>query len=116
MTTVCVIYNQEMHFFKMKILLTKETQQSFHLFDDIFQFFCLIGLPPEECQADPSNLAKFDWKGLDDLKPSDATTNTDMAADWKLIGVGGGVKQAKHFCTLCPLQPDDVHQSNEVLC
>lgn len=68
-------------------------------------------MPPEECQADPSNLAKFDWKGLDDLKPSGVTTNTDMAADWKLIGVGGGVKQAKHFCTLCPLQPDDVHRN-----
>jgi len=86
--------------FLMKIALTKKTKQSFRLFDDVFQFFRLAGCSNKQWLADPANLTKFNWKELEDLKPLDVTTSTDMAADWKLVGVGGGVKQTKHFCTL----------------
>jgi hypothetical protein len=39
-----------------------------------------------------------------------------MAADWKLVGVGGGVKKTKHFCTLCPIQSADAHQPYNAHC
>jgi hypothetical protein len=51
------------------------------LFDDVFQFFHLAGSSNKECQFDPFNLAKFNWKELEDLMPLDVTTTTDMAAD-----------------------------------
>jgi hypothetical protein len=53
---------------------------------------------------------------LEDLHLLDVTTTTDMAADWKLVGVGGGVKNSKLFCTLCPLESNDVHVAHENLC
>ncbi len=39
-----------------------------------------------------------------------------MAADWMLVGAGGGVKKTKHFCTICPIQSDDIHQSYPEYC
>jgi hypothetical protein len=39
-----------------------------------------------------------------------------VAADWKLVRAGGGVKKTKHFCTLGPVQSDYVHEPNEELC
>jgi hypothetical protein len=39
-----------------------------------------------------------------------------MTADWKIVGAGGGVKNAKLFCTLCPLESIDVHQPNTDKC
>ncbi len=57
--------------FLLKIILTKETKESFRLFDDGFQFFRLAGSSNKEHQVDPKNLAKFNWKELDDLKPFD---------------------------------------------
>ena len=102
--------------FLMKIILTKETKESFKQFDDVFQFFCLCGEASEGRQGDPKNLPKYHWEELEDLQPLDITTTTDMAADWKLIGAGGGVKKTKHFCTLCPLQSADVHQPNAEHC
>ncbi len=95
--------------FLMKIVLTKETKNSFRLFDDIFQFFLLAGATNEERMNDPHNLEKYHWEQLADLKPLDVTTTTDMAADWKLVGAGGGVKKNEtllHFVSgtirLCP--------------
>ncbi len=88
--------------FLMKIILTKETKDSFKLFDDIFQFFHLAGLTQEERLMDHKNLPKYEWEHLNDLLSLNVTTTTDMAADWKLSGCGGGVKNTKMFCTLCP--------------
>jgi hypothetical protein len=88
--------------FLMKIILTKETKDSFKLFDDIFQFFRLAGLTQEERLMDHKNLPKYEWEHLNDLLSLNVTTTTDMAADWKLSGCGGGVKNTKMFCTLCP--------------
>ena len=102
--------------FLMKIVLTKETKETFRLFDDLFQFFCLAGCNNQDLLNDPKNLEKFDWRQLEDLEPLNITTTTDMAADWKLVGVGGGMKQTKMFCTLCPLHSDNVHQPNPKLC
>jgi pterin-4a-carbinolamine dehydratase len=102
--------------FLMKIILTKETKESFKQFDDVFQFFRLCSETSEAHQHDPKNLPKFHWEELQDLQPLDVTTTTDMAADWKLVGVGGGVKKTKHFCTLCPIQSADVHQPNNAHC
>ncbi len=39
---------------------------------------------------------------------------TDMAADRKLVGVGGGMKQTKMICTLCPTHLDNMHQPNPI--
>lgn len=41
-----------------------------------------------------ANLLKFKWEELkiyEDSQPLNVTTTTDMAADWKLVGAGGGV-------------------------
>jgi hypothetical protein len=102
--------------FLMKIILTKETKESFKLFNDIFQFFRLAGCNADQRLNDEKNLDKYDWIQLQDLKPLNVTTRTDMAADWKLTVVGGGVKQKQLFCTLCPLHSDNVHQPNPVKC
>jgi hypothetical protein len=53
---------------------------------------------------------------LNDLKPLSVTSITDMAAEWKLAGVGGGVKNTEKFCTLCACCSSDVHQLNKELC
>jgi hypothetical protein len=37
-----------------------------------------------------SNEEKFNLEALDDFKPLNVTSDTDMAADWKLVGAGGG--------------------------
>ncbi len=63
-----------------------------------------------------SRTEKFDWEQLDDLMTLDITTTMDMAADWKLTGVGGGAKQTQMFCTLCPLTSDCLHEPNPSLC
>jgi len=102
--------------FLLKIVLTKETKESFKLFDDVFQFFCLAGSTEAERINDPKNLEKFDWRQLAGLQPLDVMTTTDMAADWKLVGAGGGVKQTAMFCTLCPCHSDHVHQPNAIKC
>jgi len=102
--------------FLMKIVLAKETKESFRLFDNIFQFFCLAGSNNQDHLNDPKNLEKFDRMQLEDLDPLNITTTTDMAVDWKLVGVGGGVKQTKMFCTLCLLHSDNMHQPNPKLC
>jgi hypothetical protein len=50
------------------------------------------------------------------MKPLNVTTTTDMVADWKLVGAGGGVEQTKLFFTLCPLDFNNVHQPNAEKC
>ena len=55
----------------------------------VFQFFCLAGLPQEDRLADEKNLPKYEWQHLNDLRPLEVTSTTDMSADWKLSGVGG---------------------------
>jgi hypothetical protein len=100
----------------MKIVLTKETKESFKLFDDIFQFFRLAGATQDERDNDQKNLDKYEWDFLNDLMPLDITTTTDMAADWKISGVGGGVKKMKMFCTLCPCSSEVVHLPSETPC
>ncbi len=102
--------------FLMKIVLTKETKDSFKLFEDVFQFFRLAGLPKEDRLADEKNLPKYEWQHLNDLRPLEVTSTTDMSADWKLRGVGGGVKKTKMFCTLCPCSSEGVHQPAETQC
>jgi hypothetical protein len=102
--------------FLMKIVLTKETKDSIKLFEDVFQFFCLAGLPQEDRLADEKNLPKYEWQHLNDLRPLEVTSTTDMSADWKLSGVGGGVKNTKMFCTLCPCSSEGVHQPAETQC
>jgi len=102
--------------FLLKIVLTKETKESFRFFDDIFQFYRLAGLTSDERQADEKNQEKFHWESLNDLKPLNITSATDMAADWKLVGVGGGCKTREMFCTLCTCQSSEVHQPNAELC
>jgi hypothetical protein len=100
----------------MKIVLTKETKDSFKLFDDIFKFFRLSGLKPEERLNDAKSLSKYEWEHLDDLLPLNITTTIDMLADWKLSGVGVGVKKTKMFCTLCPCSNEVVHLPSESHC
>jgi hypothetical protein len=102
--------------FLLKIVLTKETKESFRLFDDVFKLFQLAGVPNNERYADPSNLEKFDWKELEDLLPLNVTTTTDMAADWKIVGAGGGVKNAKlkinenkQVSTTITTEEEDIH-------
>jgi hypothetical protein len=94
----------------------RSTKESFKLFQDVFQFFRLAGEPNENWINNPDNSPKFQWEELQDLQPLDVTITTDMAADWKLVGAGGGVKKTKHFCTVCPLQSDDAHQPNVEHC
>jgi hypothetical protein len=76
--------------FILKVILMKETKDSFLQFDDMFQFFRLAGKEKEERENDETNEDKFDWSQLEDLSPLDVTLTTDMAADWKLSGAGGG--------------------------
>jgi hypothetical protein len=76
--------------FFMKIILTKETKESFQQFDDIFQFFKLSELNHEEKREHPNNDVKYRWEYLSDLQPLSVTFTTDMAADWKFVGAGGG--------------------------
>jgi len=102
--------------FLMKIILTKETKESFKLFDDVFQFFRLSGVGEDEKMNDNKNHKKYQWEYLNDLKPLLVTSTTDMAAEWKLAGVGGNVKNTKMFCTLCACCSSDVHQWNKELC
>jgi len=102
--------------FLLKIVLTKTPKESFLLFDDVFQFFCLAGLTPQEREADEKNQVKFDWEALRDFSPLNITSAMDMAADWKLVGIGGGCKTREIFCTLCTCQSSSVHQPNEELC
>jgi hypothetical protein len=45
--------------FLMKIILTKETKETFKQFDDIFQFFKLLELSGEEKREQPNNEEKF---------------------------------------------------------
>ena len=52
--------------FLMKIILTKETEESFKQFEDIFQFFKLAGLSKEEKQGHENNHNKFQWEHLND--------------------------------------------------
>jgi hypothetical protein len=65
---------------------------------------------------DEHNQDKFKWDHLNDLKPLSVTLTTDMAADWKLVGAGGGVKNTEMFCNLCSCTSSDVHQPNEEHC
>jgi hypothetical protein len=102
--------------FLMKIILTKETKESFKEFDDIFQFFRLAELPHEQRQDHHQNKEKFQWEHIRDLHPLSVTFTTDMAADWKLVGTGGGVKNTEMFCTLCPCTSSCVHQPNPTRC
>lgn len=102
--------------FLLKIVLTKETKESFKLFDDVFQFFRLTGLNQEEREADEKNEDKFSWEPLADLHPINVTCATDMAADWKISGVGGGCKSTEMFCSLCTCPSSEVHQPNAELC
>jgi hypothetical protein len=102
--------------FLMKIILTKETKESFRHFDDIFQFFRLSELTQEEKRHHENNAEKFKWEHLSDLQPLAITFTTDMAADWKLVGAGGGVKNTEMFCTLCACTSTDVHQPNDTTC
>jgi len=88
--------------FLLKIILTKETKESFKQFSDVFQFFRLCGETPEARRSDASNLPKYQWEELEDLQPLDVTTTTDMAADWKLVGAGGGVKKQDIFAPYVP--------------
>jgi hypothetical protein len=53
---------------------------------------------------------------MTDLQPLSITFTTDVAADWKLVGVGGGVKSTEMFCTLCACTSSDVHQPNARKC
>jgi hypothetical protein len=100
--------------FLLKIVLTKEAKESFLLFDDVFQFFCLAGLTPEEFKADEKSLKKFNWDALQDFRPLNITSATDMAADWKLVGLG--CKPREMFCSLCTCQSSLVHQPNGESC
>jgi hypothetical protein len=77
MSIVYVTCSLKIHFL-VEIVLTKEIKESLHLFDDVFEFFQLAGLPNNERYADPSNLEKFDWKELEDFLPLNVTTATDM--------------------------------------
>jgi hypothetical protein len=90
--------------FLLKIILTKKTKDSFKLFEDVFQFFRLTGMNNQDRQVEETNDEKFSWEALEDLTPLNITSATDMAADWKLVGVGGGCKNTEMFCTLCTCQ------------
>ncbi len=102
--------------FLMKTILTKEMKDLFKLFDDIFQFFCLAGLTEKERIIDEKNLANYEWGYHNDLLPLNVTTTTDLAADWKLSGCGGGVKKTKMFSTLCLCSSEGVHLPSEKHC
>jgi len=97
-------------------VLTRETKESFKLFDDVFQFFRLAGKNAEDRVSDPKNQEKFKWEELQDLMPLDVTVATDMAADWKLVGAGGGCKNTEMFCTLCTCTSSQVHYPNDEKC
>jgi hypothetical protein len=102
--------------FLLKIILTRETKDSFKLFEDVFHFFRLAGLSSTEREANERNEEKFKWEALEDLKPLNITSATDMVADWKIVGVGGGCKTTELFCMLCACRSSQVHQPNTELC
>jgi len=102
--------------FLLKIVLTKETKESFSFFNDIFQFYRLAGLTMDERLSDEKNEEKFQWEPLQDLQPLNITCATDMAADWKLVGAGGGCKTTEMFCTLCTCPSSAVHLPNAERC
>jgi hypothetical protein len=45
--------------FSMKIIIMKETKESFKQFEDVYQFFHLFSETSEACHHEPSNLEKF---------------------------------------------------------
>jgi hypothetical protein len=102
--------------FLLKIVLTKETKESFNFLNDIFQFYPLAGLTIDEQMSDEKNEDKFHWEPLQDLKPLNITSASNMAADWKLLGAGGGCKTAEMFCTLCTCPSSAVYQPNAEPC
>jgi hypothetical protein len=53
--------------FLLKIILTKETKESFKQFSDVFQFFRLCGETPDARRSDASNLPKFRWERICNL-------------------------------------------------
>ncbi len=81
-----------------------------------FSIFKLSELNHEEKRESPNNNVKYRWGYLYDLQPLSVTFTTDMAADWKLVGAGGGVKTTEMFCTLCACTSSDVHQPNATNC
>jgi hypothetical protein len=48
--------------FSMKIIIMKETKESFKQFEDVYQFFHLFSETSEACHHEPSNLEKFQWE------------------------------------------------------
>jgi hypothetical protein len=66
--------------FPLTIVMNKETNKSFRLFEPMFQFF-------EDC-------TKPDTNRLQDLKPLRVCVNCDMSAQWKGLCKGGG--KTKH--------------------
>jgi len=99
--------------FLMKVILTKETKESVKLFDDVFQFFQLTGVGEDEKMNNSKNHEKFQWEYLSGLQPLSVTSTADMAAEWKLAGVGGGIKNTKMLCILFACCSSDLHQPNK---
>jgi hypothetical protein len=69
-------------------------------------------LSREDQNNDDNNDPKFKWEQLDDINPLNFTFNTDIAADWKLVCAGGGIKYTEMFCTLCACTSSCVQQPN----
>jgi hypothetical protein len=107
---------QSQNTFLMKIILTKETKESFLQFNDVFYFFCLYEMDLAERVCDEHDQHKFKRDHLNDLKPLAVILTTDMVAEWKLVGAGGGIKSTEMFCNLCSCTSSDVHQPNKDHC
>jgi hypothetical protein len=76
--------------FLMKIILTKETKESFQQFDDIFQFFKLSELNHEEKREHPNNDIKYRWEYLSAalmcINPMQQTVVVFALIERKIIG------------------------------
>jgi hypothetical protein len=76
----------------------------------------LFSLNHREWENYPKNDPKYQWELLNDMQPLNVTMTTNMAADWKLVGARGGMKQTKMFCNLTVCTSSDVHKPNPEKC
>jgi hypothetical protein len=85
------------------MIIGKETRESFKHFEGMFKFF-------DDCQKEETNPL------IDGVKPLKVTTNCDMAATWRGVNLGGGLKTRELACHCCSIRDDDLVRPNICKC
>jgi len=90
--------------FPLMLAICKETKETFPFFEDLFMFL-------DNCSNESTNpLKAHDYKALQ------CYTNCDMAAQWRGLAKGGGMKVKEFPCHCCSITDDALLVPNEVLC